>query len=255
MKTTFTVLLTALAITLGTAQQKTTGVKNIGSMTVKIDMNQATSLLTFTMTGPATKWLSVGLAATTMSTNTPIDVITYTTVLLDQHLSGGHNAAVTDGTNNLTLVSNTVSGSTRTIVATRPFSTGDANDHTFTYATNSINLIWAVGPNTNFNSEHSTKGNTSATFTTVLGVDDITLADKITVYPNPSDGNLLLDNRMLERIENIKVFNTDAQLVKELQPKTSDASIPLNLSGLSSGVYFLEISNADDRIVRKIEIN
>ncbi|MDI1256281.1 MAG: T9SS type A sorting domain-containing protein [Flavobacterium sp.] len=255
MKTKFTIVLMSMFVTLAFAQQKSTGVKVIGAMTIKIDLDQTTSTATMTMTGPSTKWITVGLGATTMSTNTPIDCFTYTTLVLDQHLSGGHNHAVTDTTNNLTLVSNTVSGTTRTVVVTRPFSTGDTNDYTFTYAMTSINIIWGVGPNTNFNSEHSSHGSTVATFTTVLGIDDIAFADKVTVYPNPSDGNFVIDNRTLAKIETIKIYNTEAQLIKEINTNTSDATILLNITDLSSGTYFLEIANTDDRIVKKIQIN
>ncbi len=224
------------------AQVKTTGVKNIGSMTIKIDLNQATSLATFTMTGPSTKWLTVGLHATTMSSNTPIDCMTFSTSLLDQHLSGGHNAAITDATQNYTLVSNTVSGTTRTVVATRPFSTGDANDYTLTYSMTSMSIIWAVGPSTNVNSEHASKGSSSVTFTTVLGLDEPSLDDKLSVYPNPCKEKLSIKNDFRTRIERVAIYNTEAQLGKEINIYADDADIPVSLSGVAYGIYFIEIA-------------
>ncbi len=112
------------------AQQKETALTTIGGMKVKINLNSATSLATITMVGPSSKWLSIGLSTSDMATNK--DVMTYGTTLLDQYFtSNGHVAPTTDATNNLTVVSNTVAGTTRTIVFTRPFSTGDAKDYTF----------------------------------------------------------------------------------------------------------------------------
>jgi len=235
------------------AQIKSTGVKNIGSMTIKIDLNQATSTATFTMTGPSTKWFTVGLHATTMSTNTPIDCMTFSTSLLDQHLSGGHNAAVTDATQNYTLVSNTVSGTTRTVVATRPFSTGDNNDYTLSYSMTTMSIIWAVGPSTNVNSEHASKGSSSVTFT-VLGLEDLSLDDKLSVYPNPCRENLSIKNDFHTRIQRVAIYNTEAQLVKEINLDVEDTDIPLSLSGIASGVYFVEIAADNDRSVKKIVI-
>lgn len=237
------------------AQTKSTGVKTIGSMTIKIDLNQATSLVTMTMTGPSTKWLCVGFNATTMSTNTPIDCFTYTTTVLDQRLTGGHNKAVTDAVNNLTLVSNTVTGTTRTVVVTRPFNTGDTNDYTFSYALTSLNIIWAVGPSTNFASEHATKGASSVTFTAVLGTEDFALAQQVRTYPNPSDGNFFIANPKLSKIETVNLYDTNARLLKEIKVASSQAEVPMTLSGLDAGIYFVEIMTADDRTVKKIQIN
>lgn len=97
-------ILTLMLLTAGmfsNAQTKSTGVVTMGSqMSLKIDLDQTTSTVTMTITGPSTKWFAVGLNATTMSTNTPIDCISYGTALLDRYLNGGHNAPVSDTTNN-----------------------------------------------------------------------------------------------------------------------------------------------------------
>jgi hypothetical protein len=237
------------------AQLKTTGVKVIGSMTIKLDLNQTTSVVTMTMTGPSTKWITVGFNATSMSSNTPIDCFTYATSMLDQHLSGGHNKAITDVTQNLTLVSNTVTGTTRTVVVTRPFSTGDANDYTFSYAMTTLSIIWAVGPSTNFNSEHTSKGSATVTFAADLGVEALTFADELSVYPNPSTGTFYISNEGLETITALKVYNAEAQLVKEIPVDSAERTLSIELSGLTAGIYFLEISNTTDRVVKKIQIN
>jgi hypothetical protein len=248
-------LITILMLAFQTqAQIKTTGIKVIGSMTIKLDLNQTTSTVTMTMTGPSTKWTTVGFGATSMSSNTPIDCFTYGTAVFDQHLSGGHNAAITDATQNLTLVSNTVTGTTRTVVVTRPFSTGDTNDYVFNYALATLNIIWAVGPTNNFNAEHISKGSSNVSFTVDLGVEEQTFADKLYIYPNPSSGIFNLANDRLETITAIKVYNAKAQLIKEITIESVEPTIPIELTGLATGIYFLEISGTTDRIVKKIQI-
>ncbi|GEP51044.1 T9SS C-terminal target domain-containing protein [Flavobacterium noncentrifugens] len=255
MKKLLLSVLTLLSLTCSFAQLRSTGVKTIGAMTIKIDLDQTASLVTMTMTGPSTKWLTVGFNATTMSSNTPIDCFTYTTMILDQHLAGGHNHAVTDAVGNLTLVSNAVTGTTRTVVATRPFSTGDANDFAFTYALTNLNIIWAVGPSTNFNSEHNSRGASSVVFSNVLGTQDFSLADQTNVYPNPSDGNFNIENSKLLRIETVSLYDIQARLIREIKVNTTEATIPIAMPELPSGVYFIEIATAGDRSVKKIKIN
>lgn len=231
------------------AQQKETALTTIGSMKVKINLNQGNSTATITISGPSSKWLSVGFNATSMFSNT--DCFTYGTSLLDQFLPGGHNAATTDTTQNLTLVSNTVVGTTRTVVATRPLNTGDAKDFTFNFASNSINIIWAVGSSTNVQSQHSTFGNTTLTFTT-LGTEDFTSLDKISISPNPSNGIFNISKNNTIQISKIRVFDANAKLLKVLNNNNDNQNSTVDLSELSKGIYFIEISNKEDKTVKKI---
>lgn len=239
-------------ISLSYAQQKETPVTTIGSMTLKINMNQTTSIVTITMSGPSTKWFSVGLGATSMSTNK--DCITYGTSLLDQHFTGGHVAPTTDAVNNYTLVSNDVSGSTRTVVMTRAFNTNDTFDFTFSYSMSSINIVWAVGPSTNVSSEHNNFGSKNLSFNT-LGTEDYTVLDKINVYPNPSNGVFNISKNNLTTISKIRVFDINAKLLKEITNEFDNDNNTIDLSQLNKGMYFMEISNEFSQTVKKIIIN
>ncbi len=253
MKKSYLLLAMFAMINVSFAQQKQTAVTTIGSMTVKINMDQATSLATITLTGPSTKWLSIGLGTTSMSVNK--DVITYGTSLLDQYFTtSGHVAPTTDPTNNLTLVSNTVAGTTRTLVITRPLNTGDAKDYTFVYTINSMSIVWAVGPSTNVASEHSSFGSKSLPFTNVvLGTEDFAGLDKISVYPNPSKGVFSISKNDLTTINKVSVFDTNAKLLKEIATN-SNFNNTIDVSELSKGIYFMEISNDTDQVVKKVII-
>ncbi len=240
------------------AQTKSSGTVDLStisgySLSVKIDLNQASSLATITLLGPSDKWFSIGFNATTMARNT--DCITYGISLLDQYLPGGQNQPTTDTTNNLTLVSNTVSGTTRTVVLTRPLSTGDSKDYTFTYSSiSNVNIIWAIGPGTNFTVEHSTRGFQNLTFTE-LGVEDFSTLENLTISPNPSNGIFNISNTNLIQLSKIKIFDTNAKLIKELSFLENQTNIALDLTNLSKGLYFVELSNDNDKSVKKIEIN
>lgn len=233
------------------AQQRETALTTMGSMKVKINLDQATSLATITLMGPSTKWFSIGLNTSSMATNK--DVITFGTTLLDQYFtSNGHVAPTTDTTNNLTLVSNTVSGTTRTVVMTRPFSTGDAKDYTFTYAMASLGIVWGVGPSTTVTAEHSTYGTKTLTFADVLANETFQIKD-ITVTPNPSNGIFNISKNDAVEIKTIRVFDANAKLIREINAVDNNTSI--DLTDLTRGLYFMEISNDTDSTVKKIVRN
>lgn len=222
-------------------------------LTVKVDLNQSTSVVTITMTGPSDKWFALGLNAYTMSANT--DCITSGgTSVLDQYLPGGHNQPITDPTNNLTVSSNTVGGLNRTIVVTRPFNTSDTHDYTFTSALTSLNIIWAIGPSTTLSAQHDIYGSDTLTFTT-LGTDDFSILEQsLKLYPNPSKG-IFKVSRGGADLSKIKVFDINGKLVREINSDLNNSDIQIDLSGVGKGIYFLELSNGSDKAVKKIQIN
>lgn len=251
MKRTLLLLLALTALPV-LGQVKSTGTVSMGSsMTLKLDLDSSTSTVTYTITGPSTKWFAIGLNATTMSTNTPIDVVSFGTGLLDRYLNGGHNAPTTDTTNNLTLVSNNVSGTTRTIVVTRPFSTGDSKDFTFTGSMTSLNVIWAVGPSTTITSEHSTYGSKSLTFT--LANDEFALEDNMLVYPVPAKSTLTLSNPKNLEISSVRIFDGNGRMVRELGKLATASETQIDVNSLSAGYYFLEITSGSQKTVKKFE--
>lgn len=255
MKKTCLLLMFCLGtIVSATAQQKETALTTMGGMKVKMNLDSATSLATITMVGPSNKWFSIGLSTSDMATNK--DVYTYGTSLLDQYFtSNGHVAPTTDVTNNLTLVSNTVAGTTRTVVFTRPFSTGDAKDYTFAYTLNSLNIVWGIGPSTNVASEHSTFGTKTLTFSAVLASEQFDTLQDIAVYPNPSSAVFNIAKSSLVKISKVRVFDSNAKLLKEINSEITDQNNTIDLTDLSQGIYFMELSNEADQVVKKLVIN
>ncbi|QYJ68735.1 Ig-like domain-containing protein [Flavobacterium litorale] len=142
------------AFTLGTlgiqAQTKTTGVVDLlPGMTAELELNDGTSTATLTFTGPSDRWYALQFGDFSSGTNTGgmgagQDVVYYNgTTLVDAVHVGVGSTPTTDGTNNWSVTSNTVSGTTRTIVATRAFDTGDTQDFTFVYDNPNIDFAFA----------------------------------------------------------------------------------------------------------------
>ena len=84
------------------------------------------------------------------------------------------------------------------------------------------------------------------------GVADDNSLDKLEINPNPSDGRIKLS--VDDNYELVKVYNQEGQCVYQKQLPTAN-NIELNLSDLTNGIYYLELSNQRNRRIGKIIIN
>jgi hypothetical protein len=99
---------------------------------------------------------------------------------------------------------------------------------------------------------HQVRSSYTAGF--ILGVEDFTSLEKITIAPNPSNGIVTLTKNNQTTISKVTVFDSNGKVVKVVDSELSLDAIQINLSDFSKGVYFLEISNEIDKVVRKIVI-
>ena len=252
MKKLYLAIALFVGLNVSMAQTKSTGVVNLNSsMSIQIDMNSTTSTVTLRLTGPSDKWFAIGFNATSMSNGT--DCIYYSTSLVDSVLTG-QSAPTTDASNEWTVVSNTIlSGTTtRSLVLTRSFA-GGAGDYTFAYNNNSLNVIWAFGSGTAM-TQHAGTARGSSTLGFTLGVDDFTSLNTISIAPNPSNGIFNITKNIQTSISKVTVFDINGKVLKVIDSELSLDSIQMNLSDFSKGVYFVEISNDFDKVVRKIII-
>lgn len=250
MKKLYFAIALLVGLNVSMAQTKSTGEVFLNSsMTIQADMNSSTSTVTLTLVGPSDKWFAIGFNATSMSNGT--DCLYYSTSLVDSVITG-QGAPTTDASNEWTVVSNSLlSGTTRRLVVTRNFA-GGAGDYTFNYNNNSLNVIWAFGSGTAMTG-HVSRGSSTLGFT--LGVDDFSSLDNITIAPNPSNGIFNITKNIQTSISKVTVFDINGKVLKVIDSELSLDSIQMNLSDFSKGVYFVEISNDIDKVVRKIVID
>jgi len=248
MKKIYIAIALFVGLNVSMAQTKSSGVQTLnGLMTLKIDKNSSNSTVTVTLTGPFDKWFGIGFNATGMANGT--DCLYYATSFVDSKITGqGAPQTDTDNTNNWT-VSNTTSGSTRTLVLTRGFA-GGTGDYTFDYADNALNIIWAYG-SSNALAYHQSRNTAALTFT-ILGVEDFAALDKIAIAPNPSNGVFTISKNNQTSISNVTVFDINGKVVKVIDSELNFDTTTVDLSTFSRGVYFIEIANETDKVVRKI---
>jgi hypothetical protein len=251
MKKLYIAIALLVGINVSMAQTKSSGTVSLGGlMTLKIDKNSTTSTVTLTLTGPDNKWFGIGFNAFGAMAN-GTDCLYYSSSLVDSVITG-QGAPTTDATNEWNISSNTVSGTTRTLVLTRGF-VGGTGDYSFVYNDNTLNVIWAYGSGLGM-SPHSVAARGSSSLGFTLGVEDFTSLEKINIAPNPSNGIVTLTKNNQTTISKVTVFDINGKVVKFVDSELSIDAIQINLSDFSKGVYFLEISNEMDKVVRKIVI-
>ena len=251
-----TIYLTLLLFSIISANaQYSTGLQNFtAGFSAKIDVSS--TLVTLTINAPSDRWFGLAFSTSSIINMNAGDLVAYegTSVFSDRSL-GGIGAYNLDGIQDWTITSNTVASTTRTLVATRVLNTGEAGDFVFTAAPSTIYIAWVRGSSADFvlasHGGLANAGRATQPINFTLGLEDFSL-NATQVYPNPSNGNFTVKTKT--GLDTINVYSQVGTFVKTIQVNNVDAA-EVNLSGLSTGVYLLELLNATDKSWKKIIIN
>ncbi|MBK1898080.1 T9SS type A sorting domain-containing protein [Chryseobacterium paridis] len=244
----FSLLLTGF---FGVSQQKTTGdvpLSPNNGITANFTLDNATSKVTLILKGPADRWFGLGIGVSAGFGMASGDAVVYSSVttpkLTDRNFVGFTQPPL-DSSQDWTIVSDVVSGTIRTLTLTRALTNSDPNDYQMPYAT--TNSISFAGPRpanaTNTVAPHGGTANVgyaTASFSAVLGVNDVHAADnKIVLYPNPAKETVNFKNA--DRIKSIDIYETTGRKLRTVKLNGESISV----SDLKSGTYYFEITLKD----------
>jgi len=91
----------------------------------------------------------------------------------------------------------------------------------------------------------------------VMGVTNISLSNGFNIHPSPTDGAFTLDfqNASPQNFD-ITIFNVLGEMIyTHHYDALNEAEVHLDLQGNPSGIYFVEVRNARERITKKIVLN
>lgn len=232
-------LISSLALTKIVQAQFSSGTVNLtaAAMSVKLDTNGTNA--TITLIGDSNSMMGIGFGNSGMSSGA--DGFIYNATVNRDYTFNGFTSPTADPVQNWTETSNTVSGTTRTVVATRTL-TGGPGDFVIPNAAGTINIFYARSENGQSIAYHGgSRGYASLNMSASLGTNDL-VADnnKVQVHPNPAGETVTFENS--ERIKLVEFFEATGKKVKSVY--LDDYSI--NISDLKSGVYYLEIILKDN---------
>ena len=229
------------------AQFATATIPITANRTVKIETN--TTIVTLTMTGSSTAWLGIGFGGGSMSSVTDM-FIWNASANRDYTPSGGQSSPSADpaGSQSWTITSDTVSGTTRTVVATRPLVS--AGDFTFLNDNSPISFIYAEGSSTSLSYHGSTPHSGGTASRIALGTEDFSL-NASSIYPNPSNGTFNVTTKTA--LSEINIYSQVGALVKTIKVDKTDAT-EVSVAGLQTGVYLIELKNDGEKSWKKVVV-
>jgi hypothetical protein len=85
-----------------------------------------------------------------------------------------------------------------------------------------------------------------------VGLDELTLKDQLTIGPNPTNGEVIIQSKKALDDELIlEVFNLNGKLLN-VKTKRQQNGYAINMRNYSSGVYFLKLSNQKESFTKKL---
>ena len=234
MKKTLLFLFLTTSISLF-AQSFSTGTQTLLSgLTANINIDADTEITTLTLTGPSNAWFAIGFGNLDMGGT---DVFrTNGSTIVDAY-SSGNALPAQDASQDWNLVSNTVSGSNRTIVATRANNTGNSDDHIFSASAGSLSVIYAKGSSTSYAYHGGNRGFTTLSVT--LGISENKLLS-FEMYPNPVSDVLNIQLPSGTDKAEDGVYDYTGRLVSSKTISSNDST--LDVQNISKGIYILRVT-------------
>ncbi|ALJ05757.1 hypothetical protein APS56_11750 [Pseudalgibacter alginicilyticus] len=85
-----------------------------------------------------------------------------------------------------------------------------------------------------------------------LAVEENTINDGITIYPNPTKGHLFISNDGLDNLIKITVYDVSGRLILEQGISEASRYQTVHLNNMSKGIYFVNIYSDKTFITKKI---
>lgn len=207
-------------------------------MTVKLDTTP--SGLTMTVTGDSNSMLGIGFGGNGVNTGgmaSGSDGFIYNSSASRDYTFIGKVTPNADPVQDWTETSNTVSGSTRTIVATRSLS-GGPGDFAIANAAGTINIFYARksgGPALDYHDAGRGYAVLTMAASTLSVNETVAESKKMILYPNPAKTSVSLKN--FDSVKSIDIYESIGRKVRSLRPNQEK----INIEDLKSGIYYFEI--------------
>lgn len=238
------------------AQQKSTGlIFLVDDVEVTITLDNATQLATIALSGPDDRWFALKYGSFTSGMQNGPDVLYYNgTTLIDARQTG--SGPVADVSQDITIVSNTLSDGIRSFVVTRPFNTGVTNDFVFNFNDINIDLAGAYGISSGSYtlSYHGPNRaiQTDQSFQT-LGVEDFGMAKQVILYPNPARDVLTFEMNI--PVYEINIYTHSGKKVKQiLNQDLQGNSLSIDVQNFATGIYLIEFKGNQSTSWEKVII-
>jgi len=235
-------LISSLALATIAQAQFSSGTVNLSAaaMTVRLDTNA--TIATITLSGDSNSMMGIGFGTSGMANGA--DGFIYNSSSNRDYNFVGFTTPSADAVQNWTETSNTVSGSTRTIVATRTLA-GGAGDFAIPNSAGTINIFYARTAGSTALGYHSgSRGYVSLNMSATLGTNDLVAeSKKVVLYPNPAKETVSFKNA--DKIKSIDIYESTGRKVRTVTLEGDN----INVADLKSGSYYFEMTLKDGSLI------
>lgn len=231
-------LISGLALATIAQAQFSSGTVNLSAAGMSVKLDTSPTTVTITLIGDSNSMMGIGFGNSGMASGS--DGFIYNSTSSRDYTFAGFTTPTADAVQDWTQTSNTVSGSTRTVVATRTLA-GGTGDFAIPNAAGTINIFYArTGGGTGIAYHGGTRGYASLTMAGTLATADLALESKKAVlYPNPAKESFGFKNS--EKIQHIEIFDAAGRKVKAVNTNFENISI----YDFKAGSYYIEILMKD----------
>jgi hypothetical protein len=255
MKKTTLLLFTLFAFATSFGQSYTTGVVTLNAnYSVKLDIES--SVVMVTLVGPSTGYLGLGFGVSNMINNG--DCVIYAgasgtgaNILTDRTFNNNTATPSLDSGSNAqswTVTSNLVSGTVRTLVATR--NRVSSGDFTFPFNAGALTLAWSYGSSNSLVYHGGNRGSVVANAT--LGANEFAIST-FKIYPNPAQNfvSVALPNGVEQGT--VKIYDILGKVIVNQIINTNQNTV--DISSLVSGSYMVVLRTDYGNATKTLLVN
>ncbi len=85
-----------------------------------------------------------------------------------------------------------------------------------------------------------------------LSLDNVSLENEISLYPNPTRGAITINNSGQIPLTQIVISDINGRILQTLEVSSSSLETKINLDNYTSGIYFARISTENGNVVKRI---
>ncbi|RFN57619.1 HYR domain-containing protein [Marixanthomonas ophiurae] len=92
------------------------------------------------------------------------------------------------------------------------------------------------------------------TVESILGVDDNSLSNSISMYPNPADSQVTISNKSDVALQNAVIYDINGKLINQYDLSNMQGKQVIDVSALATGVYVVQITGETSSVSKRLII-
>lgn len=85
-------------------------------------------------------------------------------------------------------------------------------------------------------------------------IADDALFNEIHIYPNPSSGQFFVKNGASTNIDKVVIYDVSGRLISSINVLNTSEIIPINILGITTGIYFINLHDKNRIITKKMTV-